>query len=125
MAVLSPQLTDLLPAMVHGAVFNVLGSILNEGLRPNHACNMFNMIPHFDRRSEKGQRFDKWNSLLLFNPARVAAGDPFVPARSADGQIIQPVPMPIALASSGSLNVHGTIPPEYIENIVIHTKGHI
>jgi hypothetical protein len=58
----------------------------------------------------KGQRFDKWNSLLFFHPDRMSEGNPYVPLRGEDGQIIEAEPIPIAIASSGSLNVRGRVP---------------
>ena len=66
---------------------------------------MFNMIPHFDRRSAYGQRFDDWNSLVFYDPSRVASGDPFNPDFSPDGVALPTKEIPLFIAASGSINV--------------------
>ena len=108
-----------LPAMVHGTVHTRLSSILWEGLRPDRTFNMFNMIPHFDRRAGLGQRFDNWNSLIYYNPVRILEGRPYTDEYNADGSVATPPTFEILLAASGSLNVRGIIPSNFIEKIVI------
>ena len=64
-------------AMVHGTKFMSLAGILDGGLNAGREFCMFNMIPHYDARSERGQRYDDWNSLVFFDPARVGQGFPY------------------------------------------------
>ena len=45
-----------------------------------------------------------------------------MPLRGEDGQILEAEPIPIAVASSGSVSVRGRVPPEYIENIAIDVR---
>ena len=68
-----------IPTMVHATNFSSLNSILLHGLVPGREFCMFNMIPHVDPRSAKGQRFDDWNSPMFFDPSRIASGDPICP----------------------------------------------
>ena len=83
---------------------------------------MFNMIPHFDRRAGLGQRFDNWNSLIYYNPVRVLEGKPYTDEYNADGSVATPPSFEILLAASGSLNVRGVIPSNFIEKIVIDVE---
>ena len=115
-------LCSYLPAMVHGTLHTNLSSILWGGLRPSRSFNMFNMIPHFDRRAGFGQRFDNWNSLIFYNPVRIAKGDPYSDELNADGTVAEPPSFDILLAGSGSLNVRGVIPSNFIDKIVIDVK---
>ena len=62
---LSEYDVQALPAMVHGTKFLSLAGILDGGLNAGREFCMFNMIPHYDARSERGQRFDDWNSLVF------------------------------------------------------------
>ena len=55
-------------AMVHGTKCVNLPGILDGGLNAGREFCMFNMIPHYDARSEMGQRFDDKNSLVFLIP---------------------------------------------------------
>ena len=74
---------------------------------------------HFDGRAFRARRFEQWNSRAYFDPARVFLGQPFVLEVSADGRNLPTETRDIHIASSGSLNVRGSIPTGYIEEIVI------
>ena len=65
-----------LPAMVHGTKVGNLPGILDQGLNAGRTFCMFNMIPHYDARSEMGQRFDDWNSLVFSIPCRLILASP-------------------------------------------------
>jgi hypothetical protein len=119
MVPLTEQLCAQLPARVHGTQHVRLNSILLRGLIPDREFNMFNMIPHFDPRAAQGQRYDSWNSLVYYSPMRLLHGEPFIAERSPDGNVVQRAAMPIAIASSGSLNARGRIPSGYVEKVVI------
>jgi hypothetical protein len=80
---------------------------------------MFNMIPHVDARSAKGQRFDDWNSLRFFDPSRVVVGDPFIPSYSPGGRPLPTKDIPLLIAASGSFNVPECLPAGHIERVVI------
>jgi hypothetical protein len=54
-----------------------------------------------------------------FDPVRAHEGDPYCVETAPGGGIVNYDPIPIQLASSGSLNVRAHLPAVYIQTVVV------